>query len=707
MSVHPGTSQLLTPEPVSPWRQALSVGLTAPSCAALLSLWLPTHLALLGGALACLLIGGQWVLARMEGDQPRILLSSQWSLFASLLICLGIIWWQGPMAALAAALSLGTGWAWFGHERAFWLQLLASGLSLLIALLLGRDDLVASLSVAYLFGLWLCLLPVQTISRPRAQPVRKLDKTLLVFWLSRILAPLLLLSLSAAIFLLSPRLQGAAWLPHVNQAPLRFSDGQAISGRELIATRNRLQQEWLLTLPSDSATTAASDFAAFGEAFSLDQLAAQPAHGPLLAQVKSPQALNLQVSRFDYFDGTHWINTGAQTEPVPLPPAGLGLADSSRLQLTIRLLQPTSKALPVPGGWQQLKAPSEVILLGAQHLALPQIPPRNFGYVVGSHGLSLDGHPIAQRDDLLHPNYLVVPPNLVGPLQDWLRSNLPPLPDAWQKAQWLERHLQTRYSADRAEVSPSYKRDPVLYYLNEQKSGRSETAASALTLLLRSLGIPARLSCGWALSARNPITGLFNLDIAAAHCYSEAFINNHGWVELEPSSIFANRPSPHRLSFGALEALRATAPGHSWLSLLLASLSGLGLSLILAGLSWRLVLAVKKSPMVRRWQLKRLAKAPISQDDPAAQSLANLIKACELIGYHFPPGSGIYPWACLWQTLVNDFDAERYCADFYHHHFGLNTQGDISAQHQALLNQLSLMPWAELARWVAPHKNDH
>lgn len=694
-------------EPVPPWRQALSLWLTAPSCSALLSLWLPVNLALMGGALAWLLTAGQWLLSRIEGDQQRILLSSQWSLFASLLICLAVIWWQGPMAALAAALSLGTGWAWFSQARAFWLQLLASGLSMLIALLLGQDDTIALLWAVYLPSLWFCIMPVQPRATTSAA-ARRIDQTSLIFWGSRILATLLLLTLSTGLWLLSPRLQGAAWLPLNTAAHLQMAEGKAAANRELLATRNRLQQEWLLTLNIDpKPTTATNEFAAFGERFSLDQLAEQGADGPLLARVKSPQAINLQVSRFDWFDGTQWVNTGAQSEAVFMPDEGLLAAQDSRLWLSVRWLQPSAKTLAVPGGWQWLLAPSDTILVGAQSLALPQVPPAGFSYRIGSHGLSLDGHPIAQRDELLHPNYLAVPEALKAPLNDWLQANLPALPDAWQKALWLEQHLQTRYGANRAAVSPSYKRDPIVFYLNEQTAGRSEAAASALTLLLRSLGIPARLSCGWALTRRNPFTGLFDLNISAAHCYSEAFINNHGWVELEASSLFASRPSTQRLSVGVLEALRGLAPEHSARRIALYGLCALALLLIGLSLLRPLSLSLRQTPLIKRWRLKRLAKAPITGDDPAEQSLARLLNACELIGYRFPPGSGIYPWACLWQTLLPDFDAEQYCADFYHHHFGLNTQGDISAQHQTLLHRLSQLPWQDLTRWVKPHSDGH
>ena len=233
----------------------------------------------MGGALAWLLTTGQWLLSRIEGDQQRILLSSQWSLFASLLICLAVIWWQGPMAALAAALSLGTGWAWFSQERAFWLQLLASGLSMLIALLLGQDDTIALLWAVYLPSLWFCIMPVQPRATTSAA-ARRIDQSSLIFWGSRMLATLLLLALSSGLWLLSPltgrRLAATEHRPH-----LQMAEGKAAANRELLATRNRLQQEWLLTLNiAPKPTTATNEFAAFGERFSLDQLAEQGADGP-------------------------------------------------------------------------------------------------------------------------------------------------------------------------------------------------------------------------------------------------------------------------------------------------------------------------------------------------------------------------------------------------------------------------------------------
>ncbi|MEY4589252.1 MAG: hypothetical protein RL497_1328 [Pseudomonadota bacterium] len=709
--------------PVSLWRQILAVALTAPSAAALLSLWLPWNMALLAGVVCAGILLGQWLLAHTEGDQTRLLLSSQWSLFASLLLSLGAIWWLGPLAALAAALSLVPGWAWFSHPglRAFILQLSASGLSLLLALSLGQDAELALLCALYLPGLWLCLMPStpmhssepepletqQTVGAQRqlasAQPPPAKSKITLN-GLSYALAPVLLLALSSVFFLLSPRIQGAAWLALTPTAKLHLGSGTPASNPQ--NTANHLQQHWLLSPYSEPKNPPApSAFPAFGERFALNQLPVQPAQGPLIARIKSPLSLNLQVSRFDHFDGTHWINTAQQQEPIALPADGLTWGNASRISLHIHWLRPNTHALAVPGGWQWLHAPSDALLLSAQGLALPQMPPPGFSYSVRSHGLSLDGHWVAQQDGVQHPNYLQIPDTLQKPLHTWLAANLPNLPGPWQQAQWLEHHLQTQYSADREAVVPSYQRDPILFYLNEQHQGRSETAASALTLLLRSLNIPARLSCGWALQQRNPFTGLFHLTEASAHCYSEAFINNHGWVELEPSPLYARRSSPRALSLGAEAALFALNGKPSWLAALLLALCATAVLGLLAWGVWRLWPVIWHSPPLKRYRLKRLAARTVSQTDPAAESLANLIAACQLIGYHFPPGTGIRPWACLWQTLVPQFDADTYCNHYHHHHFGLNTQGDITAQQQTLLKQLSEMPWRELVRWVNTSEN--
>lgn len=697
---------------ISTWRQATSVALAAASSTALLSLWLPFTSALTGGCLVALILGGQWILARIEGDQQRILQSSQWSLFGTLIICLACIWVFGPLAALCAALCLAPGWAWFASERAFALQLASSSSALFIALLLGQDATSALLCLIYLPGLWLCLMSAQVIEQPVPAPTtgKKNSKVALkqhlntlkyrqLLRLSLITAPLGLMLATLIFFLLSPRLQGTGWLPLHSTETLSSVDGLPAAAADAQSSLDQLQQRWLLANSPTSAAQSPLAFPAFGERFALDQLP-EHADGPVIGRVKSPLGINLQVSRFDLFDGTQWINTAQDRHTIAVPEQGMELGREDRFNLVIKWLAPMGHTLAVPGGWQYLHLPSTTLTLGAQSLSLPQTMPPGFSYRVKTHGLSLDGHPIAQVIGVLHPNYLQVPETLRQPLQAWLVANLPQLSDPWQRARWLEHHLQSTYSADRHGVAPSYQRDPILFYLHEQRGGRSETAASALTLLLRSLGIYARLSCGWALDRRDPFTGLFELSAVQAHCYSEAFINNQGWVELEPSALYSDRPAPRKLTLGAALVFDSIHGQPTALAALLAALCGLSLLALIAWGGWRLWPLVWEHPKVLQWRLKKLAATTLSRDDPAGHSLEILINGCRLIGYQFPAGAGIRPWACLWQTLVPSFDAEAYCQDFNCHHFGLNTQADITAAHQTLIKTFSALPWPELTRWV-------
>ena len=150
------------------------------------------------------------------------------------------------MAALAAALSLGTGWAWFSQERAFWLQLLASGLSMLIALLLGQDDTIALL--------WAVFAELMVLHHARAAagnnvgrraPYRSIQPYLLgqPHTGDTSAARSQLWTLASKPPLTGRRLAATEHRPH-----LQMAEGKAAANRELLATRNRLQQEWLLTL---------------------------------------------------------------------------------------------------------------------------------------------------------------------------------------------------------------------------------------------------------------------------------------------------------------------------------------------------------------------------------------------------------------------------------------------------------------------------
>lgn len=74
--------------------------------------------------------------------------------------------------------------------------------------------------------------------------------------------------------------------------------------------------------------------------------------------------------------------------------------------------------------------------------------------------------------------------------------------------------------------------DPVEDFLLRRKQGHCEYFASALALMLRSVGIPSRLVTGFKGGTRNSITGHFEVQQRHAHAWVEAYVDER-WIALD------------------------------------------------------------------------------------------------------------------------------------------------------------------------------
>ena len=80
-------------------------------------------------------------------------------------------------------------------------------------------------------------------------------------------------------------------------------------------------------------------------------------------------------------------------------------------------------------------------------------------------------------------------------------------------------------------------RDPVMSFLTNTKSGHCALYASAMTLILRDWGVPARYCTGFAASADLSVHTLRSKDL---HAWCEVYLDELGWVTFDPtaSAIF-------------------------------------------------------------------------------------------------------------------------------------------------------------------------
>jgi hypothetical protein len=80
-------------------------------------------------------------------------------------------------------------------------------------------------------------------------------------------------------------------------------------------------------------------------------------------------------------------------------------------------------------------------------------------------------------------------------------------------------------------------RDPVDYFLNDLQRGYFDYHASAMVVMLRELGIPARLAVGFAVSTDDvdAETGAYVVRDKDSFAWPEVYFPGHGWVPFNPT----------------------------------------------------------------------------------------------------------------------------------------------------------------------------
>lgn len=125
-------------------------------------------------------------------------------------------------------------------------------------------------------------------------------------------------------------------------------------------------------------------------------------------------------------------------------------------------------------------------------------------------------------------------------------------PTPYDKAAAIEQHLRTRFAYTLEQPSPPPE-DPLAHFLFERRAGHCEYFATAMTVMLRVLGIPARYVNGFAPGEYNDLGDDFIIRGSDAHSWVEAYFPAYGWFAFDPTPPSGDRP---RGVFGRL--------GHYW-----------------------------------------------------------------------------------------------------------------------------------------------
>ena len=128
--------------------------------------------------------------------------------------------------------------------------------------------------------------------------------------------------------------------------------------------------------------------------------------------------------------------------------------------------------------------------------------------------------------------YLELPPldvRIYSLARQWAGEN-PPL----NRALRIQQHLRSdfKYVLDGPERPV---RDPLADFLFVRKEGYCEYFASAMAVMLRAEGIPARVATGFQSGYFNNVSGLYVIRASDAHAWVEGWIDGRGWTTFDPT----------------------------------------------------------------------------------------------------------------------------------------------------------------------------
>jgi transglutaminase-like putative cysteine protease len=264
------------------------------------------------------------------------------------------------------------------------------------------------------------------------------------------------------------------------------------------------------------------------------------------------------------FDGRTWrrvMQFAPPQSPVPQGPA-------YRYRIT---LEPHQRrwlfALDMATEWPTDRATKtfDFLLIAAQPIAAPT------SYTLTSHTqYAVEGHlpaSIRRMDTLLVTNR--------NPRSRALAQEM--RAHAGSDAAYIEALLQKFRTEDFYYTlqPPTLASDSVDDFLFNTRRGFCEHFASAFTMMMRAAGIPARVVTGYQGGEYNAIGGYFIVRQSDAHAWSEVWLEDRGWVRVDPTAAVApervergidfamgeNEPVPGRLlrHSGLLMKLR-----HAW-----------------------------------------------------------------------------------------------------------------------------------------------
>jgi transglutaminase-like putative cysteine protease len=162
-----------------------------------------------------------------------------------------------------------------------------------------------------------------------------------------------------------------------------------------------------------------------------------------------------------------------------------------------------------------------------------------------------------QYPEEITATYLQVPPQLDPRIPELAKQVTKTAKTPFDKAATIESFLRTQFSYT-LNLTGKPGDDPLAHFLFVTRAGHCEYYASAMAIMLRTLGIPSREVNGFLPGEYNDLGGDYVVRASDAHSWVEVYFPGNGWQTFDPTPAAA----PYASSF-----LKRLAQYADWLDL--------------------------------------------------------------------------------------------------------------------------------------------
>jgi transglutaminase-like putative cysteine protease len=256
---------------------------------------------------------------------------------------------------------------------------------------------------------------------------------------------------------------------------------------------------------------------------------------------------------YDQYQGTGWITSGTTSQNYransPLIP---GLLDHyTPLDLDVEIERPEGKlfwsgilysaSVPFRADWrlrpqQDLFADQTALLQSDMFIAASGAPSYDARVYIPQVTIQQLRTSSSEYPEYIKMRYLQLPIEVPARVHELAREITGGISNPYDKARAIEGYLRSNYPYDLEIPAPPADRDVTDYFLFDLKRGYCDYYATAMVVLARSSGLPARFVSGYSSGSYDALNAHYAVRELNAHSWAEIYFPGIGWIEFEPTA---------------------------------------------------------------------------------------------------------------------------------------------------------------------------